>query len=163
MSIEDHEPEPSNPARALERVESDHHFTLKTLQTHKGHGTMTGGYGGLYMLLQQDGYFASLLTHDLVAEGKALVAEERALERQANVTAAKLFNIRFGRKSLVDALEGYAPNFQDEVCAKATELFRKDPKALSHFERQAAYEERVIAHLKYAQGCQAEGSGADKR
>ena len=144
--------EPKSIEQAIDLVKEAHNATLTTLdryQTQARYWHVYGGYGRPYSLMKQDGYFASLLTPQQLLQGRVLISDWNDDGRKAlwKIVSEHTLNLK-KKDDPIEAMEGWDPSLQDQICRAADALQIIDPRSVKHFQEQVDYEDKMIQFLE---------------
>lgn len=144
------EREPRDIQGAIEVIRSSHlgtEYTREYYET-RGGSLVSGGYGGIYMLFGQDGYFASLFSPEQIMEGKHYIDAWRNYEGLTFRRVIEEYTDKVEATDPFKAIEDWPPIVQDRICQKAKRIMLYDPRSVEHFVKQGQYEVTLTAHLE---------------
>ncbi|MDO8658778.1 MAG: hypothetical protein Q7K55_08605 [Candidatus Levybacteria bacterium] len=148
-----HEREPESIEEAKKIIIGSHAWTLKNIATYsqKNEGGVTGGFGDIYILLKQDGFFQRLFPPSLIKKSKELMERLKTMKgKNLKITIGEHEEIKEGIDP-IDAIKSWKPGDQDDACRQAFRMGFVGEAFTNHFLEQAIYEKELVTFLETQQ------------
>jgi hypothetical protein len=152
-----YEREPRDIDQAVDIVNGSHYYTELTKEYYETNGRSLryGGFGTLYALFKQDGYFASLFTPEQLMSAKDYMDRWRYLR----IHSYRLALRKFDNVAIDDTddpfkiIDNWFPTAQDIIADKAHDILKNDLDTVGLINSQSGYEVSLLEHIhKLKQG-----------
>lgn len=143
--------EPKDINQAIQIIENCNLHTKGTLeycQLPENSGGMTGGYGTMYALMKQDGFFTSLFTPWQLLEAKNFIETWRAWDNSVFLNITREYFEDPTIEDAYEALKDLPPKTQDALSTNACHATYKSPEGIEHFGKQSKFEKELVKRLE---------------